>query len=183
MLAHDVDRVVNAIGIRSWVDFITPVPNQPTDTQDERRPSSQTQHTRSRFNIALDPQLLTSLSRFVQRTVLDPQGLHTALNPVPIVPPVDPLSQQGKNTPQGKGAAQGKKGGSILQSQQRKSGRYIPPSSDSSSSAPTSLSERMTGDNVGEENDSDRAGRLRVAALGVVRWILGMLELPPFGSR
>ncbi|KAF8551747.1 hypothetical protein OG21DRAFT_1605114 [Imleria badia] len=176
MLAHDVDRSVATVGMRSWSDFITTTPGLGTaDGQDELRTSPQAR-TRSQPKITLDPQLLISLLKFVQHTVLDPQGLHTALNPAPVVPPVvSPLHQgatQGKAVPHGKGLAQGKKGGPTPRSQQKKSGRYVPPSSDSPSPTLSSLTDRVAGDSVAEENESDRAGRLRVGALGAVRWIL-----------
>ena len=175
------------IGMKSWADFITTAPNPAADIQDGHRTG---QPAQSQPKITLNPQLFISLLKFVQRTVLDPQALHTTLNPAPVVPPLVLSPQQshkgvpqGKNAPQGRGVAQGKKGGPTPQSQQKKSGRYVPPSSDSSSSAPTSLSEQMAGDSLGEENDSERAGRLRVGALGVVGWILGTLYLLRFGSR
>ena len=187
MLAHDVDRGVTTVGMRSWADFITTTPGPAADNQDEHRTSPQ---------ITLNPQLHVFLLKFVQRTVLDPQGLHTALNPAPVVPPVVSAHQQGhKGAPQGKSAtqgkavpqgkilAQGKKGSPIPQSQQKKGGRYVPPSSDSPSPTPSSLPDRVVGDSDGEENDSDRAGRLRVGALGVVRWILGTSDLSLFRRR
>lgn len=190
MLGHDVDRGVTTIGMRSWVDFITTTPGAAADNQDEHRTSPQIHHTRSQPKMTLNPPLHIFLLKFVQRTVLDPQGLHAALNPAPVVLPVVSVPQQGhkgatqgKSTTQGKGVAQGKKGSPTLQSQQKKSGRYVPPSSDSPSPTPSSLPDRVVGDSVGEENDSDRAGRLRVGALGVVRWILGTSYLSLFGSR
>jgi hypothetical protein len=185
MLAHDVDRGVTSVGMRSWVDFITATSGSAADNQDE-----QIHRTRSQPKITLNAQLHIFLLKFVQRTVLDPQGLHAALNPAPVVPPVVSAPQQGhkgapqgKSATQGKGVAQGKKGSQTLQSQQKKSGRYVPPSSDSPSPTPSSLPDRVMGDNVSEENDSDRGGRLRVGALGVVRWILGTSDLSLFGSR
>ena len=174
MLAHDVDRGVITVGMKSWTNFITTAPNSPgpaASIQDEQHtPPS----TRSQPKITLDTQLLISLLRFAQHTVLDPQGLHTTLNPA-----VVPSSQLGhKGSPQGKNVQ--KKGSSTPQSQQKKSGRYIPPPSDPS--LPVSISERTTNDSVGEESGSDRAGRLRVGALGVVRWILGTSSLALFDS-
>ncbi|KAI9568130.1 hypothetical protein HD554DRAFT_2219143 [Boletus coccyginus] len=178
MLAHDVDRGVTTVGMRSWADFITTTHGLARDNQDEHCASSEAPRALSQSKFTLVPRLLISLLKFVHRTVLDPQGLYTALNPVPVVPS-DVSSQQGhKGAPQGKGAtqgkggAQGKKGSPALQSQQKKSGRYVPPSSDSPSPTPSSLSDRVGSDSVGEENDSDRAGRLRVGALGVIGWIL-----------
>lgn len=189
MLAHDLDRGIAAIGMKSWADFITTPPYSATDSQDEHHINSQTKPTRSQPKITLNHQLVISLLKSVQRTVLDPQGLYTALNPAPVVPPMTPSVQQGhksspqgKHTPQGKGAAQGKKGGPTPQSQQKKSGRYVPPPSDSASPTLTSLPEQTAGDSTGEENESDRAGRLRVGALGVVRWTLGTLDLPLFDT-
>lgn len=177
MLAHDIDRGVATIGMRSWADFITTTPDLTEDIQDELRTSPHIQRTRSEPEITLNPQLLISLLKFVQHTVLDPQGFHTALNPAPVIPPAFSPQQgksatQGKAVPQGKGVAQGKKGSPTPQSQQKKSGRYVPPPG-SASSTPSSVPDRVAGDSVAEENDSDRAGRLRVGALGAIRWILG----------
>lgn len=184
MLAYDVDRGVTTVGMRAWADFITTTPSPAADNRDIYHTSPRTQRTRSQPKITLTPPLLISLLKFAQRTVLDPQGLHTALNPTPVVPPFGALPQQGyKSTPQGKSVVRGKKGSSTPQPQQKKSGRYVPPPSDSPSPTPTSLPDRVTSDNVGEENDSDRAGRLRVGALGVVRWILGTSDLFMLGSR
>ena len=177
MLAHDVDRGVTAVGMRSWADFIT-TPGPAADNQDGHRAVPQTQRAAPQPKFTLNPQFLASLFKSVLHTVLDPQGLHNALNPAPIVPPVVSPQQIHKGSPQGRGATQGKavhhgrKGSSTPQPQHKKSGRYVP-SPDSSSSAPSSLPDRVAGDNVAEENDLDRAGRLRVGALGVVRWILG----------
>ncbi|KAH0834818.1 hypothetical protein J3R83DRAFT_10427 [Lanmaoa asiatica] len=141
MVAHDVDRGATTVGMRAWLDFITTTPSQAADNRDIHRTSPQTERMRSQPKITLNPPLLFSLFKFVQRAVLDPQGLYATLNPAPVVPPPqqghkgalqDKIAHQGKPIPQGK----------------------------------------VTGDNVGEENDSDRAGRLRVGALGVVRWII-----------
>lgn len=182
--------------MRAWADFVTTTPSPAADNRDIHYASPQTQRMRPQPKLILNPPLLTSLLKFSQHTILDPQGLHATLNPAPVVPPIGSLPQhghkgvpQGKNAPQGnvvsqgKGAARGKRGNSTLQSQQKKSGRYVPPSSDSRSSTPTSLPDRVSSESVGEENDSDRAGRLRVGALGVVRWILGALDLSLSGSR
>jgi len=195
MLAHDVDRGVATVGMRSWADFITTTHSLARDNQDEHCTSSEAPRALSQSKITFNPRLFISLLKFVHRTVLDPQGLHTALNPVPVIPsdvssqqghkgaPQGKGATQGKVVPQGKGGTQGKKGSPIPQSQQKKSGRYVPPSSDSSSPTPSSLSDRVASDSVGEENDSDRAGRLRVGALGVVGWVLGTSGLSLFGSR
>ncbi|KAG8216452.1 hypothetical protein J3R82DRAFT_6559 [Butyriboletus roseoflavus] len=176
MLAHDMDRGVTTVGMRAWADFITTTPSPVADIH---HASPQTERTRTQPKLTLNPPLLNSLLKFVHRTVLDPQALHSTLNPVPVVPPVGLPPQQGqkvvpqsKNAPQGKGVAQGKKGNPPPQSQQKKGGRYVPPSPDSLSSTASSPHDRVASDSVGEENDSDRAGRLRVGALGVVRWIL-----------
>ncbi|KAF8434511.1 hypothetical protein L210DRAFT_3763021 [Boletus edulis BED1] len=174
MLAYDVDRGVAMVGMRSWVDFVTASRGQAADKQDEHCTGPQTRRTRSQLKMTLNPRLLISLFRFAQDTVLDPQGLHTALNPAPVLPPaVSPPQQGHKSVPQGKSAAQakGKKGSTMPQSQQKKSGRYVPPSSESPSPTSSLLPDRVVGESVAE-NDSDRAGRLRVGALGVVRWIL-----------
>ncbi|KAG6379677.1 hypothetical protein JVT61DRAFT_10198 [Boletus reticuloceps] len=141
MLSYDVDRGVAMVGMRSWVDFVTTARGQAADKQDEQCTGPQTRRTRSQPKMTLNPRPLISLFRFAQDTVLDPQGLHTALNPAPVLPPaVSPPQQGHKSVPQGK-------------------------------------SESVA------ENDSDRAGRLRVGALGVIRWILGTSDLPLFCSR
>lgn len=184
MLAHDVDRGVTIVGMRAWADFITTTPSPAAENRDIHHTSPRTERTKSQPKIVLNPPLLISLLRFVQRTVLDPQGLYATLNPAPVVPPVD-LPQQGqKGAPQNKSALQGKtvpQGKGV--SQRKKGGRYVPPSSDSLSPTPSLPHDQVASDSVGEENDPDRAGRLRVGALGVVRWILGTSNLSLFGTR
>ncbi|KIK99667.1 hypothetical protein PAXRUDRAFT_475981 [Paxillus rubicundulus Ve08.2h10] len=198
MLPHDTDRGVSSIGVKSWVDFVSTTPKSGADTQQQLRDRSisQFQCTQSQLVLVLTPPLLTSLFTFARRTVLDPQGLHMYLNPGPVATPAvqeypihgksgapqgkdeiqgKNVSQgknipQGKTAPQGKGGIQGKKGVSTPpQPQQKKSGRYVPPP-DSQSPSLSSQSDR---DSAAEENDSDRAGRLRIGALGVVKWIWG----------
>ncbi|KAG9311744.1 hypothetical protein JVU11DRAFT_7987 [Chiua virens] len=174
MLAHDVDRGVATVGLRTWLEFFIP-PSRAAVSEDERRSAGLQTHGRFQPKITLNPSLLTSLFNFSHHALLDPLDLHTALNPAPVLPPAAPAPQQAhKGTPTGKNALHGKKGSPTPQSQQKKSGRYIPPSSSSlnPSSTTTSVLDLVTGDNVSEENDSDRAGRLRVGALGVIRYLL-----------
>ncbi|KAF9239333.1 hypothetical protein BU15DRAFT_74748 [Melanogaster broomeanus] len=193
MLAHDIDSGVASVGIKSWTEFLNTTTISGADTQSQPRAGSISQ-----LKLMLTPALLVSLFLFAHSTVLDPHALHMSLNPGPVAAPAVPTVQEytpqgkkdapqgkerkdvpqgksapkGKSVPQGKGGGQGKKGAyTPPQPQQRKSARYIPPP-ESSPGFPSPQPDRGTGDNASEENDSDRAGRLRVAALGVVRWIL-----------
>lgn len=173
MLAHDVDRGVATLGMRSWTQFISTTSSPAADSQDE--------HPTTQRPRPIAHQLFFSLLNFSQRTVLDPQGLYTALNPAPITTPVVHQGvSQAKPTTQGKGGAQGKKGNATPQSPSKKGGRYVPPPLESS---PSSLSGRVASDNVEAEDDLDRAGRIRAGALGAVRWCLGTSNISLFGSR
>ncbi|KAF9226338.1 hypothetical protein BS17DRAFT_807138 [Gyrodon lividus] len=177
MLAHDTDRGVAGIGIKSWAEVVSTTPNLGSDTQSQPCDGSisQLQHVQSQLKFILAPRIIISLFTFAHRTVLDPQGLHMYLNPGPVATPAvhEHPTQGKKGAPQEKGGAQGKKvAPTPPQSQQKKSGRYVPPTSESKSPSPSLQSDRGTGDSASEENDSDRAGRLRVGALGLVQWIL-----------
>jgi hypothetical protein len=69
LAAHDADRPVAAAGKRSWVDFVSfPTASAPSERK-----------------LLLNDELAAPLLAFVQRTALDPAGVHTWLNPPPPV--------------------------------------------------------------------------------------------------
>ncbi|KAK7439775.1 hypothetical protein VKT23_017349 [Stygiomarasmius scandens] len=91
--------------------------------------------------------LLTFLDSFIRRAVLDPVGIYAYLNPAP---PSALLPPPGKKGP----------GGRPL------------PASRSGTETPDG-GERSKADAV-EESETDRKARIRVGALGSIKWILGV---------
>jgi E3 ubiquitin-protein ligase listerin len=125
MLVHDVDGLVASSVRRAWNEFVSIDPS----TTDK---------------IILDDRLMSLLLAFIQRTVLDPGGTYSDLNPVP--PAVEPKNETGKRQP---ASTQPKKdvGGTI--------------------------SRLNTEDEF--ETEQERNARLRIGAMGAVRWILSRL--------
>ncbi|KAL4073539.1 hypothetical protein J3A83DRAFT_4370818 [Scleroderma citrinum] len=163
MLAHDVDRGVAIVGERALTEFIGGLPNLPNACPLPR--------------LELTQSMLVALLDFSRRTVLDPAGLHAALNPVaaPVVPTVIHVASGKKGGPpiQRKGAQmQGRKSGQPAL-QAKKGGRYVPPPTAEPHSQPSPRSESPApGDTVNEESKADRNGRLQASALGTVKWIV-----------
>lgn len=163
LISHDVDRGVAVVGARAWNDIM-----------------SDPMSSSTAVSLPLTKSTLFSLLSFAQRTVLDPAGLHASLNPVAV--PTIPLVVY---NPSGKGRQsshlnqtksvqiQRNKGGQPVP-QAKKSGRYSSPSlPEPDSQAPSGSTSLTTGgDSQGEENESDRNGRLRSSALGIIRWII-----------
>lgn len=99
--------------------------------------------------IVLDATQTAAVLVFVQRALLDPLALHAYLNPVQV--PVDtavPRTVRGKLVP-----------APVVASQIRRTDNE--------------LSARVKGENE-EESETDRKARLRIGALGVLQWILGV---------
>lgn len=67
--AHDVDRSVSVMALKSWTDAIS------FDSQQNQN------------NLLLDSHFLPTLISFIQRTILDPDGAYFHLNPSPPVAP------------------------------------------------------------------------------------------------
>ena len=97
--------------------------------------------------LVLDDNFLSSILAFVQRTALDPSGTYEYLNPLP------PISTGGALPP-------GKKG--------QLGGKSAVAKDDSDT-----LTSRFKTDEQ-EESEQDRKARLRISALGALRWILSM---------
>jgi hypothetical protein len=127
MAAHDIDRSVAAISLKSWTTTVSG--NDKADT------------------LMLGEHVLTPLISSTQRAILDPNVLYAFLNPAqPTAAPV-PLQR--------KGAGGAMRGG------------------DRDRDDP-SLGTRAKAEDI-EENEQDKKARLRVGALGALRWILGAL--------
>ena len=156
MLAHDVDRGVATVAERALAEFIEGSPNA--------------------HSLNLTQPILVALLGLFYRTILDPAGLHARLNPVaaPVIHVTSGKVVQGKK---GVPPIQGKKAGQPLPA--KKGGRYVPPPTAELHLQPSPRSESPgPGDTAGEENESDRNGRLRASALGAVRWVIGIYIVP-----
>ncbi|RDB18704.1 E3 ubiquitin-protein ligase listerin [Hypsizygus marmoreus] len=71
MVAHDIDRAVSATALKSWTTTVSLDP-----TQDQTR------------HLLLDDRFLQSFIPFIQRAILDPNGIYLYLNPpAPVAPP------------------------------------------------------------------------------------------------
>ena len=138
LASQDVDRLVAAIASKVWENVVATTP------EIADRPSS------SSKRIPLDDTTRSSLTSFIQRAALDPNGVHTLFNPV--APPAPPLILH---------PFQSKKG-SLKGSQVP-----TPRKDDGGDQTPRSKIDEQ------EENKEDRVARLRIGALGALRWLLG----------
>ena len=102
--------------------------------------------------LVLDDNFLSSIGAFVQRTTLDPAGIYEYLNPPPPIATGGDLPwKKGKGQPSGKLSA-----------------AATPRTDDSGTLTPRSKIDEQ------EESEQDRKARLRISALGAMRWIFGM---------
>jgi E3 ubiquitin-protein ligase listerin len=101
-------------------------------------------------HLVLDDNFLSSIGAFVQRTALDPSGIYEYLNPLP------PIVTGG--APPGKKGQSGGKLSAVAMSHK----------DDSDTLTPRSKIDEQ------EESEQDRKARLRISALGVIRWIFSM---------
>jgi hypothetical protein len=102
-------------------------------------------------HLVLDDNFLSSIGAFVQRTALDPTGIYEYLNPSPpVATGVDLSWKKGKGHPSGKLSAVA-----------------TPRKDDSGTLTPRSKTDEQ------EESEQDRNARLRISALGAMRWIFG----------
>ena len=109
--------------------------------------------------LVLDDNFLSSIGAFVQRTALDPAGIYAYLNPPPPTATGGDLPwKKGKGHPSGKLSA-----------------AATPRKEDSGTLTPRSKTDEQ------DESEQDRNARLRISALGAMRWIFGMplSTLPP----
>jgi hypothetical protein len=106
--------------------------------------------TSSGEQLVLDDNLLSSIGAFVQRTALDPAGIYEYLNPPPPTSGDLPW-KKGKGQPSGKFSA-----------------AATPRKDDSGTLTPRSKTDEQ------EESEQDRKARLRISALGAMRWIFSM---------
>ncbi|KAF9458921.1 hypothetical protein BDZ94DRAFT_1068633 [Collybia nuda] len=124
MATHDVDRSVATMVQKSWNNAI--LADGAADQTDR---------------LVLDKRFRTPLIAFTQRTILDPNGVYTYLNPAPPVsaPPPPKRGARKEDVEQGS----------------------------------RSKAEEL------EENEHDRAARLRVGAFGAIRRILETIQKEP----
>jgi hypothetical protein len=99
--------------------------------------------------ISLDDTTRSSLVSFIQRAALDPNGVYTSFNPVAPPPTLTVHPYQSKK-------------GSIKGSQVS-----TPKRDDAGDQTPRSKIDEQ------EESEQDRVARLRIGALGAMRWLLG----------
>ncbi|KAF8899801.1 hypothetical protein CPB84DRAFT_1780009 [Gymnopilus junonius] len=95
-------------------------------------------------HLHLNENLFSFLNSFVQRVALDPAGVYNYLNPLP-PPPLPPTTSA-------------KKGNAKLSTPRRDDGDQTPRSKQDEQ----------------EESEQDRRARLRIAALGAIRWIVSI---------
>jgi hypothetical protein len=127
MAAHDIDRTVATLALKSW-DTTISISNQEVPK-----------------NLVLDDHLLPHLLSFVQRTLLDPSGVYSYLNPTPpVIPPTPPKRVPGRPTP-------------VVSVRKEDAEQNL----------------RSKADEL-EESDQDRKARLRVGAFGAIKWVLGV---------
>lgn len=98
--------------------------------------------------LVLDDNSLSSIGMFVQRTALDPSGIYAYLNPLPPIAPAPP-------------AKKGQSGGKLATSRK-----------EDIAQTPRSKTDEQ------EESEQDRNARLRISALGTMRWIYSMSYFP-----
>ncbi len=136
LASYDVDRSVAAISSRVWGKIVVPT-------------SENAAGTSSAKPISLDDTTRSSLTSFIQRAALDPNGVYTSFNPVaPSAPSLMSHSHHSKK-------------GSIKESQ-------VPtPRRDDGDETPRSKIDEQ------EESEQDRTARLRIGALGALKWLLG----------
>lgn len=104
--------------------------------------------------LVLDDNFLSPIGAFVQRTALDPTGIYEYLNPPPpVATGVDLSWKKGKGQPSGKLSARNDESGTLT---------------------PRSKTDEQ------DESEQDRNARLRISALGAIRWIFGMPSAHPF---
>lgn len=113
-----------------------------------------TKEPSSTSHLLLTQDLFSSLDVFIQRVTLDPSGVFVSLNPLP--PPAPPSL-----------ATSSKKGG----------GKVSTPRRDDGDQTPRSKADEQ------EESEQDRNARLRIAALGAARWVLGSISSLPEGLQ
>ena len=138
LASQDVDRPVAAIVSKVWENVIA------ATSRTAYGPSS------SLKRISLDDTTRSSLTSFIQRAVLDPNGIYTLFNPV--APPAPSLVVHPFQS----------KTGSLNGSQVP-----TPRKDDGGDQTPRSKIDEQ------EENEEDRVARLRIGALGALRWLLG----------
>lgn len=149
--AYDVDRQVAGSAKDSWTRFSTISGSS----------SQATQEIGSR-KLQLDEERLKQLWTLTYRTILDPIGIYTYVNPPqPAVPPPQPHSARKgpARTPHGGGRNQS------TQSQHRGGSAGVGREEDSG----------RTKSEEDEESEEDRSARLRVAGIGAAEWIFGTL--------
>lgn len=133
LASNDIDRAVALVATRSWKAFV--VSTLPPTTTNAKQ-------------LVLDDGSRTSLLAFLQRTILDPNGVYLYLNPPPPAAPPPPTHPSKKSF--GKGSA-------------------ATPQRDDGDVTPRSKVDEQ------EESDLDRRGRLRIAGLNAIAGIIGML--------
>lgn len=130
LATYDIDRQVSTLARQSWSFYVSLAP--------------------SNTKITLDETLLPLLCDFIQRTILDPNGVYLYVNPPqPVLPPL----------------ARDKKG----------LGRPLPRKDKEEDIGSPGSRTRMEED---DEQELDRRARLRIGAFGSAEWIFSELKYP-----
>jgi hypothetical protein len=151
MATHDQDRHVAPVAQSSWeahISFASADADATADATADASSVSRTGGKEGDEKLVLDAVQMAALFAFVQRALLDPLALHAYLNPVQVSVDVSvPRTIRGKPVSTVSAAAQTRR-------------------TDTESMA------RAKGE-IEEESETNRRARLRIGALGALKWILG----------
>lgn len=156
VLAHDVEKSVSNVGQEAWDSFVR---HSPTVVEG----SQLTGGSNGKYFL-LDNASKSTIFGFVQRTVLDPLGVYSYLNPPPASNvPTPPDIPNPKNRRPGGGT----KGAAASKQQQ------LAAALAAARKAGTDAGEPSRNKTEGyDESETDRRARLRIGALGGLRWFL-----------
>lgn len=163
VLAHDIDKLASSIGTEAWNSFVRYCPGR--SVEEPLLDAS------AEAYFLLDATSRHTLFGFLQRTALDPLGVYTYLNPLPTSIVSTPSEQPNlKNRPGGSN-----RGATASKRQQLASAIAAARKVGIDAEEPArSKSEEY------DENESDRSARLRISAVGGLRYFLGEIGLAGF---
>lgn len=161
VLAHDIDKLASSIGTEAWNSFVRYCAGHSMEEP--------LMDASAEAYFLLDATSRHTLFGFLQRTALDPLGVYAYLNPLPtsIVPTPSQQPNLKNRRPGGnnKGAAASKR-------QQLASAIAAVRKAGIEAEEPVrSKSEDY------DESESDRSARLRISAVGGLRYFLGEIDL------
>jgi len=161
VLAHDIDKLASSIGTEAWNSFVRYCPGHFVEEP--------LMDASAEAYFLLDTTSRHTLFGFLQRTALDPLEVYAYLNPLPtsIVPtlPEQPNLKNRRTGGSNKGTTASKR-------QQLASAISAARKAGLEAEEPVrSKSEEY------DESESDRSARLRISAVGGLRYFLGKIDL------